>query len=164
MSVNFLTPEQVIQYGHYAGEPTLAQLAKYFHLDDGDMDYIKQLDKAHTQLGYAVQLGTVRFLGTFLTGLEEVPTAVIEYMAQQLDVDAAVWPEYGTYSRRRHQRKIRQLYGFANFHASVQPFFLMRQIYARAWLTQESSLALFDYATKPGHMKQVIFGALDSAS
>ena len=29
----------------------------------------------------------------------------------------------------------------------MQPFFLMRQIYARAWLTQESSLVLFDYAT-----------------
>ena len=73
MPVSFLTPEQVAQYGHYAGEPTPAQLAKYFHLDDGDMHYIKQLDKARTQLGYAVQLGTVRFLGTFLTKLDEMP-------------------------------------------------------------------------------------------
>ena len=77
MPVSFLTPEQVAQYGHYAGKPTPAQLAKYFHLDDGDMHYIRQLDKVHTRLGYAVQLSTVRFLGTFLTNLGEVPTAAL---------------------------------------------------------------------------------------
>ena len=149
MPVSFLTPEQVAQYGHYAGKPTPAQLAKYFHLDDGDMHYIRQLDKVHTRLGYAVQLSTVRFLGTFLTNLAEVPTAVLEHVAAQLDIDmdTVIWSDYGSDSRLRHQKKIRQLYGFENFHASVQPFFLMRQIYARAWLAQESYLVLFDYAT-----------------
>jgi hypothetical protein len=87
------------------------------------------------------------FLGTFLTTLDEVPTVVIEHMAAQLNVNVAVWPDYSKRSRRGHQGKIRQLYGFENFHASVQPFFLMRQIYARAWLTQENYLVLFDYWT-----------------
>lgn len=147
MPVNFLTPEQVAQYGHYAGEPTPTQLAKYFHLDDGDMRYIRQLDQEHTRLGFAVQLGTVRFLGTFLTDMGEVPLVVIQHMAAQLAADVSVWPEYGRRSQRRHKKAIRHLYGFENFHASVQPFFLMRQLYARAWLMQESHLVLFDYTT-----------------
>ena len=95
MPVNFLTPEQIAQYGHYAGEPTPAQLVKYFHLDDGDRQTIATLGKPHTQLGFAVQLGTVRFLGAFLINLNEAPAVVIEHMAEQLQIDIAVWLKYG---------------------------------------------------------------------
>jgi TnpA family transposase len=147
MPVEFLTSEQEAQYGHYAGVPSINQLAQYFHLDDGDLKHIMALHEDDTRLGFAVQLGTTRFLGTFLSDLTEVPDNVVEYMARQLDVDVSLWQEYGERSQRRHKKKIRELYNFEDFHQSQKPFFLLRHLYARAWLTAERRLVLFDAAT-----------------
>jgi hypothetical protein len=147
MPVEFLTSEQEAQYGHYAGSPSAKQLALCFHLDDGDLMYIKALHEDDTRLGFAVQLGTTRFLGTFLSDLTEVPDNVVEHMARQLNVDASLWQEYSERSQRRHKKKIRELYGFEDFHQSQKPFFLLRHLYARAWLTAEKHLVLFDFAT-----------------
>ncbi len=147
MPVEFLTSEQEAQYGHYVGVPSAKQLAQYFHLDDGDLKHIKALHEDDTRLGFAVQLGTTRFLGTFLSDLTEVPDNVVEYMARQLDVAVSLWQAYSERSQRRHKKKIRELYGFEDFRQSQKPFFLLRHLYARAWLTAERRLVLFDAAT-----------------
>jgi hypothetical protein len=101
-------------------------------------------------LGFAVQLGTLRFLGTFLTNPTDVPTIVVRHLAQQLAIaDISVLTRY----REReatpyaHAREIQQCYGYRDFTDPPEYFRLIRWLYARTWLSDERPSVLFDLTT-----------------
>ncbi len=148
MPVTFLTPDQEAQYGQFMGPPTAEQLAQFFWFDEVDRDRVDHHRGAHNRLGFALQLGTVRFLGTFLTDPTAVPPSVVHYVAQQFAVDPEVLATYRRLeSRWDHTREIRQAYGYHDFTDQPGHWRLVRWLYGRAWLTAERPSVLFDRAT-----------------
>ena len=87
MPVRFLTKEHIAQYGRYTDPPSPPQLARYFYFDQTDLNNINQRYTDHTRLGYAIQLGTVRFLGTFVQDPTSVPPEAMTFVAKQIGVD-----------------------------------------------------------------------------
>ena len=150
MPVDFLTDEQKRRYGQFRCEPSQVQLSRYFYLDDQDREIIRQLRGSYNRLGFALQLGAVRFLGTFLTDPTDVPAGVIAYMARQLNIEN--WSDLSRYPERRatlhaHSIRIREQYGYHDFNEPPWRFRLTRWLYVRAWLTSERPSILFDLST-----------------
>lgn len=149
MPVQFLTAEQRTHYGRYVDDPSADELARYFHLDDADHAVIGVKRGDHNRLGFALQLTTARFLGTFLEDPLEVPGAVLQTLVRQLQVTKLdQLPHYRSADQRwEHTAEIRSRYGFGDWIDPAVGFRLSRWLYALCWTGTEQPDVLFDHAT-----------------
>jgi hypothetical protein len=99
-----------------------------------------------TGSGFAVQLGTVRFLGTFLPDPLDVPWPVVEYLGAQLGVaDLSVAKGYAERlpTQHEHAREIRQAYGYRDLSGADAAAGLREFMEGRAWTHAEGPYRLF---------------------
>lgn len=136
--------------GRYPPILTAEQLHRYFRFDDHDRAVLAQKKGKHNRLGYALQLATVRFLGTFLTDPLDMPEAAIQYVAQQLDltVNPVKLDRYRTRETRwDHRHDIQARWGYRDFSDIPAFFDLARFLSARARLMAEPPSRLLDLST-----------------
>jgi TnpA family transposase len=147
--VDFLSAAQIASYGRYGEAPSARQLERFFHFDDRDRERIAGRRGDHNRLGFAVQLATVRFLGTFLARPADVPPVVARTLARELAVDPDQLASYARrgQTHREHAGEIQRVYGYRDFSDRGAQAELMVWLHARAWTTAERPSVLFDLAT-----------------
>jgi len=146
MPADFLTQEQKLSYGRYPKEISDDQLSKYFYLDDHDKEIIFTCRRSCNQLGYALQLTTVRFIGTFMANPIHVPTAVKQCIADQLGIND--YSDLANYIKRKatsldHIKEIKARYGYCTFDGFWR-FRLSRWLYSQFWFGTERPSMLFE--------------------
>jgi hypothetical protein len=73
-------------YGRF-GAFSRVELERLFHLDDEDRRLVAARRRDYNRLGFAVQVVTVRHLGMFLPDPLDVPPELVDYLAEQLDIE-----------------------------------------------------------------------------
>lgn len=125
MPVEFLTDEEAASYGRYNGSPSRAEMERAFFLDDADKALIARRRGDHNRLGFSLQMTTVRSLGLFLADPLDVPNAVLEYLANQLDIaDPSCVKRYTERrtTRFEHAEEITGVLGLRDFAEAAQEF------------------------------------------
>ena len=127
MPTRHLSDEQRQRYANFAAAPSPDQLAQYFHLDRSDREIIDGLRGDHNRLGFALMLGSARFLGVFPGADIEIPSSVTAFLVNQLDLKEAPclkgYFDHKNGQRFRHLALIRERYGFTESLTTDLPGF-----------------------------------------
>lgn len=105
------------------------ELARYYTLTEEDLAVIQRRRRPENKLGFAIQLGHLRFPGWPWDPALPLPATIVAYIAQQLDLDPAHLQAYAMRdpTRREHLAEIGRVFGF-------RPFSLGRYRELARWL------------------------------
>ena len=157
MPVEFLTDDEAAAFGRFASVPGRADLERVFFLDDADLVLVAGRRGEYSRLGFALQLVTVRSLGTFLENPLDVPVVVLDFVAGQLGIgDPSVVKKY--LERRttlfEHQLLIREADGWRDFSAAEADF--TGWVAARAWTSGDGPKGIFSDAVEWLRQRRVL--------
>ena len=141
-------PSKYENYGQYNTNPTPEQLLEHFHLNAEDLNLINTCRYTHTKLGMAVQLCTLRFLGTFLPDPTNVPAVVVANLEAQLGVENINFKRYRSFEdvRLEHRKRIRDHLGYRDF-GEAESDQVFELLLTKLLLAEENTGVLFDFIT-----------------
>jgi TnpA family transposase len=142
-------PLQYTNYGTYTSEPNTEQLKLYFTLSPSDLVFLERTRTPNSKLGMALQLTTLRFLGTFLVNPLNTPAVVNDFLSLQLGFDGIELESYATKKRTvfHHQELIRTYLGYQEFKGTGF-IAASRVLLERLQISEENEIILFDLVTK----------------
>jgi hypothetical protein len=110
----FLSDAERERLDGFPAQVVAGDVETHFTLSRADRRQIPRTASTANRLGFALQLGTLRFLGFCPDDLSTAPEAVVAFVARQLDVAPGGLARYGRrgQSRTEHLRQIRRHLGF----------------------------------------------------
>ena len=130
-------------YGRF-GALSRVELERFFYLDDEDRRLIAARRRDYNRLGFALQVVTVRQLGMFLADPLDVPPELIDYLAEQLDIEESSCVKQYTKREKtklEHAWEIQREYGLTPY-ADVESE-LAAWVADQAWMTGDGPKAMF---------------------
>src|SRR5664279_2770226 len=151
-------PAALADYAAFPAEPDRDWLGRVCHLGAADLEQARRRTEDRSRLGYALQLVTVRAIGTFLPDPTAVPTPVRAAVARQLDItDPGVLHGYRELAVRwRHTAEIRDRHGYRDFTAQPGHFLFTAWLYRQAWADDVSPSVLFRTAHRHLLAEQIL--------
>jgi len=125
---------------------TSEELLEHFTLLPDELAAVGNKSGA-TRLGFAVLLKCLQYEGRFLRSRQEAAPEVVRFLATQVDVDAALFAQYGWEGRtiEAHRAQIREMTKLREFHSYDEEALL-------DWLCTE----VFDHEQHPDRLRELI--------
>ena len=142
----FLSDTDLEHYATFPQTLEAEELNRHFVLGPQDLDLVLDRRRDYNRLGFAVQLCTLRALGTFLESPLEVPDVVLRTLARQIGM--SVPRDLKRYARREmtlyeHQKLILNHLGYGVFD-KFETFRITRWMYRKFLVRDARPLELFD--------------------
>lgn len=112
-----LTDEQRLEFTRIPPNIDDWEIAKHYTFSEKDKEIINRRRRDYNRLGFAVQLGMLRNPGWVLTSFDDIPEPVLEYIAEQIGVNANEIFQYSdrVSTRIEHLQELRDEYDYRNF-------------------------------------------------
>lgn len=116
-----LSPAQRLQFTEIPDSITTREIATYYTLAREDLQIVSERRRGHNRLGFAVQLCYLRFPGRAWSLGEIVPPAILNYIAEQLNLAPNILSDYSRREVTRHEHlvEIQAKFGFKIFNTST---------------------------------------------
>jgi TnpA family transposase len=112
--ISFLNTAERARLNTFPAEIPPDDIITYFTLSPSDLGQIPRTSATHNRLGFALQLGALRYLGFFPERIGDASGALIDYVARQLEIKSEILKNYGRRAQTRsdHARQIQKHLGF----------------------------------------------------
>jgi len=115
---DLLTPAERSRYTSIPSNMSEHLLATYFTMTPYDIEIIMNHRRDYNRIGFAVQLGIIRYCGWSLSQVKEIPDIVLEYISRQIKINKE---EFMLYKKReatknKHLEEIVREYNYHYFN------------------------------------------------
>lgn len=117
-------------------------IGSYYTLSNYDIEIINKRRRPENKIGFAIQLSVLRYPGWSYTHIENIPSAVIEYISKQINVSTEAFKGYPKRENTlwEHLNEIRDEYKFISFTADE--YKLTLEYVSRLALENENTIYL----------------------